>query len=95
MSRRIKLKDGSEVEKCPKCENNIEFDIHSQQVAEDCCEIWASCICGFDPTSHENMGSNYRMEDVWGGCSDENCIDAVCCSWNDAILDYNKKHSQP
>lgn len=62
MSRRIKLKDGSQVEKCPKCGNNIEFDIHSQQVAEDCCEIWASCVCGFDPTSHENMGSNYRLE---------------------------------
>lgn len=90
--RKIKMKESSEIEPCPKCGNKLYFTIRSQRVAEDCCEVWAECKCCFDPTSLENLGSGYRLEDVWGGTDDDNCIGAVNC-WNDAIVDYNKKHT--
>ncbi len=81
--RRIQLKPNSFVDPCPKCGNTTVFTIHSRQWAEDCCEIWAVCGCGFDPTA-ENTG--HRLEDVWGGCSDENARAALAC-WNEALAD--------
>lgn len=75
--RKIKLKEPG-ANPCPKCGNTIEFTIHSEQVSEDGCEIWASCKCGHTPASDWKD----RIEDVWGGCDDENCIDALEHTWN-------------
>ena len=84
MARRIKIKPNG-VEECPSCGNNTEFNINSNQVAEDCCEVWATCaICGHDTPS------KYRLEDVWGGCDDDNCIGAMSC-WNDYIIIEREK----
>ena len=86
MSRRVKYKPNEYITPCPKCGNNTEFIIHSQRCAEDCCEIWAECKCGHTPSS-----SNDRIEDVWGGCSDENCIDAISITWNE-LLNSDQVH---
>jgi len=75
MPRKIKLKSGAEP--CPECGNASEFTIHSQQVAEDGCEVYAVCKCGYRP-----RGAEY--EDVWGGTGDDNCAMAMMC-WNDAV----------
>ena len=56
--RGIKLKEPG-AKPCPKCGNRLEFVINSQQVAEDCCEVWAQCVCGFTP-------SKEGFEDVMG-----------------------------
>jgi len=88
--RKVKYKENHVIERCPKCNNNTEFTVQSEQVAIDGCEIWAECICGFDPTSHEALGSFYRLESVMGGCDDENCQDAILCSWNESVKDILK-----
>ena len=75
--RKIKLTEPG-AKPCPKCGNRLEFNIHSQQVAEDCCEVWAECKCGYRP-------SNEGFEDVMGGCDDGNCIAAVRLTWNDEL----------
>jgi hypothetical protein len=90
-SRKIKYKPNTYIKSCPKCGNNTEFTIRSEQVYEDGCEIWAICKCGYDPTSYEYMGSSYRVEDVWGGCGDDNCQDAITHSWNGSIEDLEEK----
>jgi hypothetical protein len=82
MSRKIKINPNPNVRHCPKCGNNTEFEVFSQQVAEDYCNIWAQCICGYDPTDGD---SGNRIEDVWGGCSDENCLWAIDVTWNGII----------
>jgi len=92
-SRKVKYKENKYIEPCPKCGNNTEFTVRSEQVCEDGCEIWAVCKCGYDPTSYEESGSGYRVEDVWGGCSDDHCQDAITYSWNDPIQDI--KQSKP
>jgi hypothetical protein len=79
----MKLSPNDTVAKCPKCGNNTEFEANSLQVAEDCCEVWVVCACGFDPTS-ELSGSRY--EDTWGGVDNANIRMALDC-WNDAIAD--------
>jgi DNA-directed RNA polymerase subunit M/transcription elongation factor TFIIS len=61
MARKINFKPNDVVEKCPKCGNNTAFTIHSQQVAEDYCNVWAVCKCGYDATA-EDTGN--RIEDV-------------------------------
>lgn len=92
MKRSIKYKPNEVISKCPKCQNNTEFTIISEQVAEDGCEIWAVCKCGFDPTNYEELGSCYRIESVWGGVEDDDCQDALLNSWNEAIEDlFTKK----
>jgi len=77
-TRKIKCKEGADVEPCPKCGNKTEFTIHSDYCAEDCCEVWAVCKCGYETQDGE------RFEDVWGGCDDNNCVAAMAC-WNAAI----------
>jgi hypothetical protein len=78
MSERIiKLKEPG-AEPCPHCGNKVEFKIVSMQVAEDCCEIWAECKCGYKPAFD-------GIEDVWGGCDDDNCINAINITWNDEL----------
>ena len=84
MPRKFKIKEHESIPACPKCGNKTDFVCHSQQVAEDYCEVWCKCKCGYDPTQYDTNG---RIEDVWGGCSDENCLDAVNITWKDAILE--------
>lgn len=76
--RKVKFLDGAIVEPCPTCGNKAEFSIHSDQVGEDLCELWAACKCG-----HETP-AGYRHKDVFGGCGDENVIMAISY-WNEAI----------
>lgn len=81
--RRLALKPNATVTPCPKCGNNTEFTGQSEQVAEDGCEVWVVCLCGYDPTAQD---PGYRFEDVWGGVDDDNMMAALSC-WNDAIAD--------
>lgn len=92
-TRKVKYKPNDIITPCPKCSNNTEFTIKSEQCAEDCCEIWAVCKCGYDPTSHEEAGSGNRVEDVWGGCSDDNCQTAIRFSWTDTINEMQLKQN--
>lgn len=76
------LKDNNLVVKCPKCGNNTIFKAHSQQMSEDCCEVWVECKCGYDPTAEKNR---CRFEDVYGGVYEDNVRVALEC-WNETIL---------
>ena len=89
-SRRFKLKDSASVSACPKCRNNQIFTAHSDYCAEDCCEVWVVCECGYDPTT-DAPGS--RFEDVWGGVHVGNILTAIDC-WNDAIAENAKPKEQ-
>jgi len=82
--RKVKYKENEFIKPCHKCGNNTEFTIHSEYCAEDCCEIWAVCKCGYDPTNEEG-GFGNRVEDIWGGCSAENCQDAIRYAWNETL----------
>jgi hypothetical protein len=90
-SRKVHYKPNDFIKPCPKCGNNTEFTIRSEQCAEDCCEIWAECKCGYDPTHYEESGSGNRVEDVWGGCDDGNCQNAIRFAWNDTIENIEKE----
>ena len=79
MQRNAKINENNFITPCPKCGNNTKFTFVSEKVAEDCCEVWMKCICGFDPTK-ENTGN--RMEDVWGDLSEENCKVIIINCWN-------------
>jgi hypothetical protein len=81
MMREVALKENERITKCPKCGNNTKFKAYSIQCAEDCCDVWVACICGFDPTENK-IGS--RLEDVWGGTGNENVFAALEV-WNDEI----------
>lgn len=83
MHRKVKFKPNTEVTPCPYCNNNTEFVAHSDQIAEDCCEVWVVCACGYDPTANK---PGYRFEDVWGGVGDDNVTMAIQV-WNDIIID--------
>lgn len=76
-TREVKVTRGH-IEPCPKCGNTTVFVIHSEQVAEDCCEVWAQCVCGHEPHGDD------RLEDVWGGCGDDLCQTALLY-WNDSM----------
>lgn len=80
--RKVKFKPNSQIQPCPKCGNKTEFTIHGEQVAEDGCEVWAVCKCGYDPTE---FAFGFRLEDVWGGCGDDNCYSALRV-WNEACI---------
>lgn len=66
------------MEACPKCGNRQDFVARSAQVAEDLCEVWIKCKCGFDPTEHR---TEFRLEDVWGSL-DEGTISNALDTWN-------------
>lgn len=86
--RKVKYKENHVIERCPKCNNNTSFKIHSQQVAEDGCEIWAQCgECDYDPTENN---TDHRIESVMGGCDDDNCQDAVLYAWNEPIKELTE-----
>jgi hypothetical protein len=88
--KEVKLNPNITVIKCPKCSNNTDFKAHSNQISEDCCNVWVECICGYDPTAED---TDYRFEDVWGGTSWDNVKVALHC-WNDAIKDA-QEHPNP
>ena len=76
--RRFITPPNNQITPCPKCGNNREFTARSMQVAEDYCEIWLECSCGFDPTAENTM---LRVEDVWGSLDDDN-IHFLIAEWN-------------
>lgn len=78
--KKFTLNANNQVEKCPKCGNNTEFVAHSNQFAEDCCEVWVVCSCGYEPTAE--LG--HRLEDVWGSLDEDTIRMALQC-WNDEI----------
>ena len=90
MPRNITLKENNRITPCPQCNNNTDFICHSEQVAEDACNVWVVCKCGFDPTA-DDTGS--RLEDVWGGCDNDNAFAALMC-WNDAIADSATRRTE-
>ena len=81
MPRRFMLNENNQIRHCPKCNNNTEFIAYSQQCAEDSCQVWVVCKCGFDPTAGNAL---YRYEDAWGGTCEDNCRVALDC-WNGAL----------
>lgn len=81
--KKFNLNENTSIDPCPKCGNNKEFTAHSQQVAEDCCDIWIVCKCGYDPSANKT-GS--RMEDVWGSLGKEEILCALDCTWNEIIV---------
>jgi len=76
----------AEVVPCPKCGNKTDFACHSNQFAEDCCEIWVVCKCGYDPTA---TNTNERLEDVYGGTDKDIFLSALEFCWNDLINSQN------
>lgn len=82
--RRFVAPPNNQITPCPKCGQNRDFFAKAMQVAEDYCEVWIECKCGFDPTE---LNTGYRVEDVWGSLDDGNIHCAISASWNDAIAD--------
>lgn len=80
---RVVLGPNDSIEPCPKCGNNTTFEACSAQVAEDLCNVWVECVCGYDPTCENSL---YRYEDVWGGVTGNTVGGALDC-WNSAITD--------
>lgn len=91
-SVKFKVAENSQIEKCPKCGNNTSFTGKAEQVAEDSCEVWIVCSCGYDPTADD---TSHRMEDVWGSLDKETILAAIQSSWNYPIEQETKcqKHS--
>lgn len=85
--RRVEVQQAGAMAPCPKCGNQVRFTIVSQRVAEDCCEVWARCECGFE---HDG---DYRLEDVWGGCHDDNARAALAC-WNETERDLRRAKNE-
>lgn len=79
--RALLLKDGAKIRSCPNCGNRKQFNAHSQQISEDCCEVWIECQCGFDPTAER---TGHRLESVMGGTGNENVYAAIQI-WNDLL----------
>lgn len=87
MQRQLQMTPKATIEPCPKCSNRVIFTAHSQQFAEDCCEVWLVCQCGFDPTAERH---SHRLESVMGGVGDGNVLNAIDV-WND-LLTSNESH---
>lgn len=81
MIREFKVAEPGRVFPCPRCGNDTRFRAHSMQVAEDCCEVWVECVCGYDPTENETGG---RLEDVWGSL-DKDTIRAALGLWDEYV----------
>ena len=82
MKRSFKHKTGEGIEPCPDCKNREQFIGVSQQVAEDCCEVWVTCACGYDATEGR---PGDRMEDVWGSLDAGNLYAALESCWNEPL----------
>ena len=85
--RVVRLRENTRITHCPKCGNNTIFKAFSSQCAEDACEVWVECECGYDPTFGR---SEYRFEDVRGGTSPDN-VEIALGVWNDLIADLAPK----
>lgn len=81
--KKFNIKGESKITPCPTRGNNKEFVAKSQQVSEDCCDIWVQCKCGFDPTAEKSL---HRVEDVWGTLDTENILTALGV-WDELILE--------
>ncbi|MVF55215.1 hypothetical protein D6U78_09965 [Vibrio cholerae] len=73
---------------CPKCGNAHSFVGVSEQVAEDSCEIWVECICGFNPFEGN---SGHCIESVWGTLDNDYLLMALD-SWNELTKNQSKEH---
>ena len=93
-TRRFKIAPSESCQSCPKCGNKTDFLAHSNQVAEDCCEIWISCrTCGYDPFhdyEHIENCTGYCIEDIWGEIN-ISTISMALDSWNELITFINKE----
>jgi hypothetical protein len=87
-TRKVKFKEGSIIEPCPKCGNKLEFVARSEQVCEDGCEVWIECKCGYNPFADGN-----RLEDVMGGVDDDNVMWAIG-EWNELVSELTSKDTQ-
>ena len=83
-SRRFEIKSNTSIAKCPKCGNNTSFVAHSFQFAEDCCNVWVTCRCGYDPSA---TNTSHRMEDVWGSLDNDTIGTALRWCWHDVIAE--------
>lgn len=62
---------------CPRCGNRHAFVAVSQQVSEDCCEVWLRCgSCGHEPDWQ------HRREDTWGSLGND-MVNCLGHDWND------------
>lgn len=75
--RRFVAPPNNQIVPCPNCGNNRYFTAKSMQVAEDCCDLWLECKCGYDPT----VNTTRRIEDVWGSLDNDN-IHFLISEWN-------------
>jgi len=80
VKREFYHRTGKGVEACPDCKNRQRFIGLSQQVAEDLCEVWVRCICGYDATQGRD-----RMEDVMGSLDSANLVCALENCWNEPL----------
>ncbi len=81
MTFKINKKYAEKVLKPCKCGNKTDFNIISQQVCEDGCEIWIECgQCGHDPAN----GSGEHVESVMGGIDNYTTSMAIEV-WNEKI----------
>ena len=70
---------------CPKCGNNHEFRYIVAQVAEDHCECFVTCECGYDPDPGDHI------EDVWGS-TDQGMIVSALKMWVE-LVEHQQKES--
>lgn len=66
---------------CPKCGNRFQFKARTERCAEDCCEVWIECACGYDPTS---LKPGHKVEDIYGSL-DEGTILLAAQAWSEEI----------
>lgn len=90
--RKVQYKENKYIKPCPECGNNTEFTVKSDYCAADCCEVWVTCKCGYDPTAENNSA---RLEDTWGGTGDEMCRWAIDVSWNEALELIEQQEIKP
>lgn len=82
--RAFNHKTGEGVAPCPTCGNHRSFVARSNQIAEDLCEVWIVCVCGFDPTAE---AGEKRMEDVWGSLDPPTIWAALENCWNEPLTE--------
>lgn len=81
MARRsLQLKPNDRISRCPACGNNTQFTLRAERCAEDLCETYVVCECGFEPTG----ATGDRYENVWGEIDNPAALVALDC-WNSAI----------
>jgi predicted RNA-binding Zn-ribbon protein involved in translation (DUF1610 family) len=79
--RKLQFKQNAVISPCPECGNNTVFILKSCQCAEDLCETFVECECGYEPTAYQ---PGNRYENVWGDIDATAAHMAMEC-WNDSI----------